>query len=108
MRINPAARHSETKYGFVILTGDMIFEDFFWLTFAIGLKRGQRAKESKDRTIRIDKTVKEHISSVLPFKLTNAQRKATVQIFNDLKSPAPMNRLLQGDVVCGKTIVALV
>ena len=29
MRINPATRHSETKYGFVILTGDMIFEDFF-------------------------------------------------------------------------------
>ncbi len=29
MRINPAARHSETKYGFVILTGDMIFKHFF-------------------------------------------------------------------------------
>src|SRR6476469_6863180 len=29
VRINPATRHSETKYGFVILTGDMIFEDFF-------------------------------------------------------------------------------
>ena len=29
MRINPAARHSETKYGFIVLTGDMIFEHFF-------------------------------------------------------------------------------
>ena len=86
----------------------MIFEDFFWLTFAVGLKRGERIKESKDMKIRIDKTVKDTIASVLPFKLTTAQRKATVQIFNDMKSTSPMNRLLQGDVGSGKTIVALI
>jgi ATP-dependent DNA helicase RecG len=86
----------------------MIFEDFFWLTFAVGLKRGQRVKESKEVKIRIDKGVKDAISSVLPFKLTNAQRKATVQIFNDMKSTTPMNRLLQGDVGSGKTIVAVI
>jgi ATP-dependent DNA helicase RecG len=86
----------------------MIFEDFFWLTFAVGLKRGKRIKESKDVKIRIDKTVKDTIASVLPFKLTTAQRKATAQIFNDMKSTSPMNRLLQGDVGSGKTIVALI
>lgn len=86
----------------------MIFEDFFWLTFAVGLKRGQRIKEIKDVKIRIDKSVKDAISSVLPFKLTNAQRSATAQIFNDMKSAKPMNRLLQGDVGSGKTIVALI
>jgi ATP-dependent DNA helicase RecG len=86
----------------------MIFEDFFWLTFAIGLKRGQRVKESKQAKIRIDKDVKEAIASILPFKLTNAQRNATKQIFKDLKSATPMNRLLQGDVGSGKTIVALI
>ncbi len=86
----------------------MIFEDFFWLTFGIGLKRGQRVKESKDATIRIDKTVKDAISSVMPFKLTGAQRRVTAQIFNDMKSATPMNRLLQGDVGSGKTIVALI
>jgi ATP-dependent DNA helicase RecG len=86
----------------------MIFEDFFWLTFAVGLKRGQRVKESKEVKIRIDKAVKDVISSVLPFKLTGAQRKATAQIFNDMKSTTPMNRLLQGDVGSGKTIVALI
>ena len=86
----------------------MIFEDFFWLTFAVGLKRGERIKESKDVKIRIDKTVKDTIASVLPFKLTTAQRKATAQIFNDMKSTTPMNRLLQGDVGSGKTIVALI
>lgn len=86
----------------------MIFEDFFWVTFAIALKRGQRIKESKDRPLRIDKAVKDAISSVMPFKLTRAQRKVTAQIFNDMKSTAPMNRLLQGDVGSGKTIVAVI
>src|SRR6185503_10628680 len=86
----------------------MIFEDFFWVTFAIGLKSGQRIKETKDAPVRIDKNVKEAIASVMPFKLTDAQRKVTKQIFADMKSTAPMNRLLQGDVGSGKTIVAVV
>ncbi|HEU5131838.1 MAG TPA: ATP-dependent DNA helicase RecG, partial [Pyrinomonadaceae bacterium] len=76
--------------------------------FAIGLKRGQREKEVKATPLRIDKTVKAHIASVMPFKLTNAQVKVTRQIFSDMQSSAPMNRLLQGDVGSGKTIVAVV
>src|ERR1700754_716652 len=86
----------------------MIFEDFFWVTFALGLKRGKRAKESKSAPLRIDKTLYNRIATVLPFKLTEAQRRVTKEIFNDLKSTAPMNRLLQGDVGSGKTIVALI
>jgi len=86
----------------------MIFEDFFWVTFAIGFKRGQREKEVKAAPLRIDKTIKAHIASVMPFKLTNAQVNVTKQIFKDMQSRAPMNRLLQGDVGSGKTIVALV
>ena len=86
----------------------MIFEDFFWVAFAIGVKRGQRVKESKDAPVRIDKSVQDAIASVMPFKLTRAQRKVTAQIFNDMKSTAPMNRLLQGDVGSGKTIVAVI
>ncbi len=86
----------------------MIFEDFFWVAFAIGVKRGQRVKETKETPVRIDKSVKDAIASVMPFKLTRAQRKVTAQIFNDMKSTAPMNRLLQGDVGSGKTIVALI
>src|SRR5690349_14791544 len=86
----------------------MIFEDFFWLAFAVTLKRGERIRESKELKIRIDKEVKDVISAVLPFKLTTAQRKVTAQIFNDMKSTTPMNRLLQGDVGSGKTIVAVI
>ena len=86
----------------------MIFEDFFWVTFALGLKRGRRAKETKSATLRIGKAEYNKIAGVLPFKLTDAQRRVTKEIFDDLKSTAPMNRLLQGDVGSGKTIVAVI
>jgi ATP-dependent DNA helicase RecG len=86
----------------------LIFEDFFWLAFGLLLKRGQRTKETKGAEIKIDQAMKLRIKSVLPFKLTGAQRRAVVDIFRDMKSDAPMNRLLQGDVGSGKTIVALV
>jgi ATP-dependent DNA helicase RecG len=86
----------------------MIFEDFFWVAFAIGVKRGQRTREKKETPVRIDQDVNDAVSAVMPFKLTNAQRKVTAQIFNDMKSTAPMNRLLQGDVGSGKTIVAVI
>src|SRR5688500_15791284 len=86
----------------------LIFEDFFWITFALGFKRGRRVKEKKDVTIRIDKSVNDAVKAVMPFKLTKAQRRVTADIFNDMKSDAPMNRLLQGDVGSGKTIVALI
>ncbi len=86
----------------------LIFEDFFWLAFGLLLKRGQRIKESKGAKIRIDSRVKDAIAAVLPFKLTGAQRRVVREIFADLKSEAPMNRLLQGDVGSGKTVVALI
>lgn len=86
----------------------LIFEDFFWLAFGLLLKRGMRIRESKGAKIKIDTHVKEAIAAVLPFKLTGAQRRVVRELFADLKSDAPMNRLLQGDVGSGKTIVALI
>lgn len=86
----------------------LIFEDFFWIALGIALKRGRRVKERKGAAIKIDAGVKSRIASVLPFKLTNAQRRVVRQIFADVQSDAPMNRLLQGDVGSGKTIVAVI
>jgi ATP-dependent DNA helicase RecG len=85
-----------------------IFEEFFWLALAMSLKRAQRTKEIKGAPIKLDQATKLRIASVLPFKLTEAQRRVVKEIFHDMKSAAPMNRLLQGDVGSGKTIVALI
>jgi ATP-dependent DNA helicase RecG len=86
----------------------LIFEELFWLALALGVKRGHRVKETKGTSIKIDEAIKRRIASVLPFKLTEAQRRVVKEIFRDMKSGAPMNRLLQGDVGSGKTIVALI
>ncbi len=86
----------------------LIFEDFFWLSFGLILKRGKRIAERKGAQIRISPALKKSIAGVLPFKLTSAQRHVVAEIFNDMQSGAPMNRLLQGDVGSGKTIVALI
>lgn len=84
----------------------LIFEEFFWLSLAMQLIRGERRKEPKGTVIEISQKTKERLKQILPFALTAAQKKVIGEIFNDLKSDAPMNRLIQGDVGSGKTIVA--
>src|SRR5436190_12606091 len=87
----------------------LIFEELFWLALGLAAKRGHRIKESKGARIKIDEAIKKRIASVLPFKLTAAQRRVVAkEIFRDMRSDAPMNRLLQGDVGSGKTIVAVI
>ena len=86
----------------------LIFEELFWVALGLAVKRGERIKERKAAIIKIDSAMKQRIGSVLPFKLTEAQRKVVKELFKDMRSDAPMNRLLQGDVGSGKTIVALI
>ncbi len=83
----------------------LIFEEFFWLECGIALKRGQ-AKTLPGIAFELNERVREKIKAMLPFKPTEAQRRVIQEIANDMKAPRPMNRLLQGDVGSGKTIVA--
>lgn len=85
----------------------LIFEEFFWVSFALQLKRGERAKEAKGAIIEITDRTHKRLQSILPFTLTGAQSRVTERIFADMISDAPMNRLVQGDVGSGKTIVAI-
>jgi ATP-dependent DNA helicase RecG len=85
----------------------LIFEELFWLTFAIGLRRLERVKEPKGELIEITDRVREAVRRILPFKPTEAQKRAIKEIVADMTGEEPMNRLLQGDVGSGKTIVAV-
>jgi ATP-dependent DNA helicase RecG len=84
----------------------LIFEEFFWVSFALQLIRGEREKEPKGTIIEFTENTEKRIGEFLPFELTGAQKKVTREIFDDMRSDAPMNRLIQGDVGSGKTIVA--
>ncbi|HUR99420.1 MAG TPA: ATP-dependent DNA helicase RecG [Pyrinomonadaceae bacterium] len=84
----------------------LIFEEFFWLVFALTLIRGERQKEPKGTVIEMSPAMSARMKTIAPFDLTNAQQRAIQRIIDDMTSDAPMNRLLQGDVGSGKTIVA--
>jgi ATP-dependent DNA helicase RecG len=83
----------------------LIFEEFFWLECGIALKRS-KAKTLPGIAFEITGRVREKVKAMLPFKPTEAQKRVIQEIANDMKAPRPMNRLLQGDVGSGKTIVA--
>ena len=83
----------------------LIFEEFFWLECGVALKRS-KARTLPGIAFEINDRVRERIKAMLPFKPTDAQKRVIQEIANDMKEPRPMNRLLQGDVGCGKTIVA--
>lgn len=81
----------------------LIFEELFVLSLALGLLKERRVTENAPR-IQIQNP--EIFFQQLPFSPTNAQRKCIEEIFSDLRSDRPMNRLVQGDVGSGKTICA--
>ncbi|WP_430610805.1 ATP-dependent DNA helicase RecG [Enterococcus sp. DIV0876] len=86
----------------------VIFEEFFLFQMQIqGLKRSE--KDAKNGLV-IDYDVQrlKRFTRQLPFELTNAQKRVTNEICHDLKSPLHMQRLLQGDVGSGKTVVAAI
>ena len=75
----------------------------------LGLGIGKRMRDGRltAPVFRIDKLLDERIRKRFPFALTDAQQRAVWEILKDLQAPHPMNRLLQGDVGSGKTVVAL-
>ena len=83
----------------------LIFEEFFWLECGIALKR-TKARTLPGIAFELNERVREQIKAMLPFKPTGAQRRVIQEIAEDMKAPRPMNRLMQGDVGSGKTIVA--
>jgi ATP-dependent DNA helicase RecG len=81
------------------------FEEIFELTLAALLNKQQNMVEKGLAIPFHEKLAKEFVEQ-LPFKLTDAQRKVVWQIYQDMQKSQPMNRLIEGDVGSGKTVVA--
>ena len=86
----------------------LIFEEFFLFQAGVCLRRARNRGERKARPVVIDDRIRDAARQVLPFRLTTGQKAALRDIVDDMKRPEPMNRLLQGDVGSGKTMVALI
>ncbi|MDO4889526.1 MAG: ATP-dependent DNA helicase RecG [Candidatus Saccharibacteria bacterium] len=85
----------------------LAYEEIFELILAARLNREENQKLKSEKLPFKAKNTKEIIST-LPFTLTPGQKRATWDILQDLEKPVPMNRLLQGDVGSGKTVVAAI
>jgi ATP-dependent DNA helicase RecG len=81
------------------------FEELFNLALFVLRERLKLAKENA-KAIPINLDIIKNFTQNLPFKLTDAQKKSAWQILKDMEKPRPMNRLLEGDVGSGKTVVA--
>jgi ATP-dependent DNA helicase RecG len=84
----------------------LIFEELFQIQVGMGMVRERHARELKERKLRLGENVRRAIKRILPFHPTAAQKRALKEIVDDMCSPGPMTRLLQGEVGSGKTIVA--
>ncbi len=83
----------------------LIFEEFFWLETGMALRRGQ-ARAEPGIAFNLTDRARQQVLRMLPFKPTPAQKRVVKEIATDMATPVPMNRMLQGDVGSGKTIVA--
>ena len=85
----------------------IVYDELMLLQLGLAMSKRLREGRLSAPVLRIDRTLDSRIRGRFPFDLTNAQQNAAYEIAHDLKSGLPMNRLLQGDVGSGKTVVAL-
>ena len=84
----------------------LVYNELFTLEMAMALRRSG-IKEETGIAFKSGPNVDAHIRNLIPFTLTNAQERVIHEIKEDMRSSKPMNRLLQGDVGSGKTVVAI-
>ncbi len=83
----------------------LAFDELFLIQIGV-LRQRHRWQARPGWAVPVDEALLERFLAGLPFRLTNAQRRALEEILADLRQERPMNRLLQGDVGSGKTVVA--
>jgi ATP-dependent DNA helicase RecG len=85
----------------------LVFEEFFLLELGLALRQRDTTTEERRLTYHGTARLAEQLRGRLPYTLTTAQERVLAEIVANMRRPHPMNRLLQGDVGSGKTIVAL-
>jgi ATP-dependent DNA helicase RecG len=86
----------------------LVFDEFFYLQLGLLRRRQQQQAQQTAITLAPTGELIDRFSDILPFSLTNAQQRVVNAILADLQKPVPMNRLVQGDVGSGKTVVAVI
>ena len=86
----------------------LIFDEFFYLQLGLLLRRQQQRQTQQSNPLSARGELIEKFYGIIPFKFTGAQQRVVKEILTDIESPEPMNRLVQGDVGAGKTVVAVV
>lgn len=84
----------------------LVYDELSTLELAMALRK-RSIKEETGISFKIGANVDTHIRKLIPFTLTHAQERVIQEITGDMRSNKPMNRLLQGDVGSGKTVVAM-
>ncbi|MBD1843571.1 ATP-dependent DNA helicase RecG [Cyanobacteria bacterium FACHB-63] len=86
----------------------LVFDEFFYLQLGLLKRRYEQRQTQASAVLAPTGKLIDDFYKLLPFKLTNAQERVVNDILNDLQRPIPMNRLVQGDVGSGKTVVAVI
>jgi len=85
----------------------LAFDEFLMLQLGVMMKRHHRQEAMHAISLKHTPEIAKHIRARIPFTLTEGQESAVAELVRDLTKKRPMNRLLQGDVGSGKTVVAL-
>ncbi len=85
----------------------LIFDEFFFLQLGFLSRRQQQRETQQSAILNPTGELIDQFKQLIPFSLTNAQQRVVSDILGDLNSETPMNRLVQGDVGSGKTVVAV-
>ena len=92
---------------FIKARNRLAFDEFYLLQAGIIMRRNSHVGDTHAQVLKPGEKFDAFMNSI-PFELTDAQRVASYEILSDLEKPDPMNRLLQGDVGSGKTLVAVI
>ena len=85
----------------------LVFEELFVFQVALAMRQASAKMRDKPQRYKLSGPLLEGLRTRLPFQLTTAQERVLEELLDDLARPAPMQRLLQGDVGCGKTIILI-